>query len=208
MSWSDAIPLWPAIERVTRAPAAEVQHSGMTDAELVRCALDGDARAFTALVDRHAAACLRFATRMLGERADAEDATQQAFLRAFNALASYEDRTPFRSWLFAILVNRCRTALLQRARRERRVVLDEAQVRLVRVDNDAAAHELREEIEWALRALRAEQREAFLLRHVEQLSYEEMAVVTGAGVSALKMRVKRACERLQVLLRDHPTEDR
>jgi len=180
----------------------------MTDAELVRCALDGDARAFTTLVDRHAAACLRFATRMLGERADAEDAAQQAFLRAYKALASYEERTPFRSWLFAILVNRCRTALVQRARRERRIVLDEEQVGSVRVEHDAVSHELREEIEWALRSLRAEQREAFLLRHVEQLSYEEMAVVTGAGVSALKMRVKRACERLQVLLRDGAEEDR
>lgn len=180
----------------------------MTDAELVRCALDGDARAFTTLVDRHAAACLRFATRMLGERADAEDAAQQAFLRAHKALASYEDRTPFRSWLFAILVNRCRTALVQRARRERRIVLDEEQVGSVRVEHAAASHELREEIEWALRSLRAEQREAFLLRHVEQLSYEEMAVVTGASASALKMRVKRACERLQVLLRDDAKEDR
>lgn len=202
------MPLWPATEAVTRAPAAEVQRSGMTDAELVRCALDGDARAFTTLVDRHAAACLRFATRMLGERADAEDAAQQAFLRAYKALASYEERTPFRSWLFAILVNRCRTALVQRARRERRIVLDEEQVGSVRVEHDAVSHELREEIEWALRSLRAEQREAFLLRHVEQLSYEEMAVVTGAGVSALKMRVKRACERLQVLLRDGAEEDR
>ena len=48
--------------------------------------------------------------------------------------------------------------------------------------------------------LPADQREAFLLKHVEQLGYEEMAAVTGAGVSALKMRVKRACERLRHLL--------
>ena len=53
---------------------------------------------------------------------------------------------------------------------------------------------------WAVARLPSEQREAFLLRHVEELSYEEMTSVTGAGVSALKMRVKRACERLKVLL--------
>jgi RNA polymerase sigma-70 factor (ECF subfamily) len=60
----------------------------------------------------------------------------------------------------------------------------------------------REEIERALSLLDAEQREAFLLKHVEGLSYEEMAELTGAGVSALKMRVKRACDRLRGLLQE------
>jgi RNA polymerase sigma-70 factor (ECF subfamily) len=174
--------------------------TGMTDGLLVRGALEGDDRAFTALVDRHAPACLRFATRMLGERADAEDAAQETFLRAFKALRTYDDGTPFRTWLFAILVNRCRTALLRRARRERRMVYDEESVRVATVGDSAAALESREEIGWALSTLPLEQREAFLLKHVEQLSYEEMSVVTGAGESALRMRVKRACDRLQVLL--------
>ena len=66
--------------------------------------------------------------------------------------------------------------------------------------DEAASTELRIEIERAVAMLEPEQREAFLLKHVEQLGYEEMAAVTGAGVSALKMRVKRACERLQELL--------
>ena len=56
------------------------------------------------------------------------------------------------------------------------------------------------EIDRALGRLEPDQREAFLLKHVEDLSYEEMAALTGAGISALKMRVKRACERLRVLL--------
>jgi RNA polymerase sigma-70 factor (ECF subfamily) len=66
--------------------------------------------------------------------------------------------------------------------------------------DDTAATDLRIEIERALALLEPDQREAFLLKHVEQLGYDEMAAVTGAGVSALKMRVKRACERLQELL--------
>ena len=64
----------------------------------------------------------------------------------------------------------------------------------------AAASELRIEIERALAQLEPEQREAFLLKHVEQLGYDAMSAATGVGVSALKMRVKRACERLQDLL--------
>ena len=55
-------------------------------------------------------------------------------------------------------------------------------------------------IAWALAQLSTDHREAFVMKHVEDLSYEEMAELTGAGVSALKMRVKRACEQLRVLL--------
>lgn len=174
---------------------------------LVRSALEGDARAFTALVDRHAAACLRFATRMLGERADAEDVAQETFLRVFNALHAYDEGTAFRTWLFSILVNRCRTALLRRARRERRVVLDDAAVRLTVATQDTGAADVQDEIRWAVARLPAEQREAFLLRHVEELSYEEMSAATGMGVSALKMRVKRACQRLQQLLEEERRSD-
>jgi RNA polymerase sigma-70 factor (ECF subfamily) len=53
-----------------------------------------------------------------------------------------------------------------------------------------------------LQRLDTDQREAFLLKHVEELGYDDMAVITGVGVSALKMRVKRACERLRVLLHE------
>ena len=173
----------------------------MTDAACVQAALAGDGAAFTMLVDRHSPACLRFARRMLGSREDAEDAAQEAFVRAHRALARYDGRTSFRTWLMSILVNRCRTALLQRHRRTKRVVLDEAAL-----DQAAAVDgsdlDLRDAIERALSTLEAGQREAFLLKHVEQLTYEEMADATGVGVSALKMRVQRACDRLQILLKE------
>lgn len=185
---------------MTIACDAGVSPLGTSDAALVRRTLDGDARAFALLVDRHAPACLRYATRMLGERADAEEATQEALLRAHDALHGYDDRMAFRTWLFAILINRCRTALRQRTRRERRFVHDRDALARSTIDGDASAIDLRQDIERALAALSADQREAFLLRHVEQLGYEEIAAATGAGVSASKMRVKRACERLKLLL--------
>jgi len=185
---------------VTLLAVARVDGYSMTDATLVRRVLDGDPRAFTILVDRHLQPCLRFATRMLGGRHDAEDVTQEALLRAYRALATYDPAGSFRTWLFAILVNRCRTSLLQRSRYVRRVVTDEDAMHNAVSGDDATATELRIEIERALALLEPDQREAFLLKHVEQLGYDEMAAVTGAGVSALKMRVKRACERLQELL--------
>ena len=174
----------------------------MTDAMLVRRVLDGDVAAFTTLVDRHAAACTRFATRMLGNREDAEDATQETFLRAYRSLARYEERQAFRTWLFQILINRCRTAAVRRERRHRMFLVDDNAIALATVRPATDASDLRAELQRAIDALEPDQREAFLLKHVEQLSYDEMAAATGVGVSALKMRVKRACDRMQWLLRE------
>lgn len=167
----------------------------------VERALGGESSAFAALMDRHAPACLRYATRMLGNREDAEEATQDTLLRAHRALARYDPSMSFRTWIMSILVNRCRTALLHRQRRSERLILDEATVERAAA-SEGADPALRDAIERALARIDPAQREAFLLKHVEMLSYEEMAAVTGAGVSALKMRVQRACDRLRVLLEE------
>ena len=179
----------------------------MTDAMLVRRVLDGDTAAFTTLVDRHAAACTRFAMRMLGNREDAEDATQETFLRAYRSLARYEDRQAFRTWLFQILINRCRTAAVRRERRHRMFLVDDTAIAAASVRPAVDAGDLRAELKRLIDALDPDQREAFLLKHVEQLSYDEMAAATGVSVSALKMRVKRACDRMQWMLREGETSD-
>lgn len=170
------------------------------DAALVRRVLEGDTRAFTELVDRHASDCLRFATRMLGNREDAEDATQEALMRAYRALGTFDDRASFRTWLFTIVVNQCRTMAVRRARRWRRILSDESAVAGAIYEPESDATELAHDLQRALAVLDDAHREAFLLKHVEQLEYTEIAAVTGVGVSALKMRVKRACERLQQVL--------
>jgi len=176
-------------------------HETMTDAMLVRRVLAGDESAFATLVDRHAGVCLRYATRMLGNREDAEDVTQETLLRAFRSLSLYETDRPFRTWLMTILVNRCRSAALLRARREARVVADPAALDAALVPASfALAADEASRLGRALARLDARQREAFLLKHVEQMEYEEIAAATGVNVSALKMRVKRACERLRTLL--------
>lgn len=175
----------------------------MTDADLVRSALDGNAQAFTELAHRHMSVCLRFATRMLGSREDAEEATQDTLIRAYRSLSAFDGRTAFRTWMFAILVNRCRTALLSRTRRARWVQTDPDVVDRTAVPSHGPDTELRVELSRALETLPGEQREAFLLKHVEQLEYVEMARITGVGISALKMRVQRACTRLQQQLEDY-----
>ena len=178
----------------------------LPDSVLVQRVLDGDAAAFTALADRHASACLRFAMRMLGSRDDAEDVTQETFLRAYRALASYDGNRTFRTWLFAILVNRCRSALKTRTRREQWVIADEGAVERTPTLAHDRSTELRLELQRAMASLPAEQREAFLLKYVEQLEYTEMSEITGANVSALKMRVQRACMRLRQELHEYGGE--
>ncbi len=192
---------------VTQTDVPGFNLATMTDAMLVRRVLDGDTAAFTTLVDRHAAACTRFATRMLGNREDAEDATQETFLRAYRSLARYEERQTFRTWLFQILINRCRTAAVRRQRRHRMFLVDDTAIAAASVRPAVDAGDLRADLKRAIDALDPDQREAFLLKHVEQLSYDEMAAATGIGVSALKMRVKRACDRMQWMLREGEASD-
>lgn len=185
---------------VTPAASPRYNEAAMTDAELVRAVLRGDTAAFTPLVDRHAPACLRYATRLLGDREDAEDVTQETFVRAHAALARYDGSVAFRTWLMTILINRCRTAMKRRRLRAARVVNSDEAVARASVDAGVDGAALRDAIDRAVARLEPAQREAFLLKHVEQLSYDEMARVTGSGVSALKMRVQRACARLRELL--------
>jgi RNA polymerase sigma-70 factor (ECF subfamily) len=172
----------------------------MTDAALIRRVLDGDAVAFTHLVDRYADRCMRYAYRMLGNREDAEEVVQETFLRAYRSLGRYHDRDRFDAWVFRILVNRCRTAAGRRGRHERIFVADD--VALSRASQQAATRHEDTEIQRAVEALPPLLREAFLLRHVEELDYHAMVAVTGAGLSALRMRVKRACDLLRESLKE------
>jgi len=173
-----------------------------SDDDLVARVLAGDDRAFSAIVARYRDRYARFALHMLGSAADAEDVLQETFVRAYRALSRCADPTRFDSWLFSILINRCRTAGARRRRREQSLVHDDGALMRAAADHPAERDAWREEIGAALAKLPADQREAFLLKYVEEMSYDEMAALTGVGTSALKMRVKRACDRLRALLQE------
>ena len=189
--------------RLVRTPGQSVPGAAPEGAVerslLVRAAQNGDVRAFAALVDAYYARCLRFALHMLSSQGDAEEAVQDTFVRVYRALPTYVEQESFEPWLFRILANRCRSAGARERRRASFVEFGEVPDRPSEGRHDEAIA-WREEIGLALAELPPEQREAFLMRHVEDLSYEDMAVATGAGISALKMRVKRACDSLRVRL--------
>jgi RNA polymerase sigma-70 factor (ECF subfamily) len=168
------------------------------DSTVVQRVLAGDIEAFALLVDRHHARMARYAFHMLGSEAEAEEAVQDAFVRAYRSLGTYREQERFGAWLVRILVNRCRTRLVRDRRREETAA---AWLRDAHQPYEPVEHlAMRDELAVALAQLPSEQREAVVLRYADDLAYDEIASITGAGISALKMRVKRGCERLRAIL--------
>jgi RNA polymerase sigma-70 factor (ECF subfamily) len=167
---------------------------------IIERAQRGDRTAFAQLVDALYPRALRFAAQMLSHTEDAEEAVQDTFVRVHRYIGGFQLGAPFDPWFFRILANRCRTMIEKRQRHH-------AIVEYGDVPHDAAADyrtplpdEFRHAVFRVLNTLPAEQREAFLLRHIEDLSYDDMIDITGASLSALRMRVKRACDALRLQL--------
>ena len=175
-----------------------------TDGEIVRAVLAGDVERYAALVDRYRARYERYAVRMLGSRDAAEDALQDALVRAYDRLADCREPENFAGWLFLILRNRC-FAEQRRVRREgwRPDTTADAVAAPERSDGPLEQRERKRALERAVGVLTPEQREAVVLKHVEGLSYEEMAQLTGATVASLKMRMHRAYDRLREQMKEY-----
>jgi RNA polymerase sigma-70 factor (ECF subfamily) len=169
----------------------------LSDAEIIRRVLDGDSDAFRFLVARYRIRFGRFAVHMLGDRDDAEEVLQDAFFRAYRSLARCRDPEHFEAWLFRIVANRCRTAGGRRQRRELVLVRDTVALEAAPLELPDDPGDRAEAAAIVVARLDPATREAFLLKYVEELSFSEMARLTGVGVSALKMRVRRAAERLR-----------
>jgi RNA polymerase sigma-70 factor (ECF subfamily) len=160
------------------------------DGELARRALAGEVEAFGVLVERYRVAFARYATGLCGDSDTAADAMQEAFIRAYNSLADCRDPNRFQAWFFRILTNQCHTA---RTRKRRHAPLEAvAAAADERTDERLERDEVRQAMDLALADLTREQREAFVLKHIEGHSYAEMSELLQEGVDALKMRVHRA----------------
>ena len=175
-------------------------HDAGLDPRMISRAKLGDVAAFSAIVDAYYPRCLRFARAMLRNPDDAEDMVQDTFVRVFRALPRYEERQRFESWLFQILGNCCRTANMAERRQAARAVDDDRVLARVPSSDDPSAGLDRE---WTIAVRRAlaevpdHNREIFLLHYIEGFSYDEIGRMTGVRQSALKMRVKRACDALR-----------
>jgi RNA polymerase sigma-70 factor, ECF subfamily len=168
------------------------------DQELVRRVLAGRTDDFRALVDRHQQPIFRFALGLLGNREEAEDATQEAFLAAFANLSGYDSsRAAFSTWLFTIARNRC-INLLKRTQPIALIELDS--IGDIGSADPTVRQELSQQLDRALTSLPVEQRSAFVLAEIEELSYAEIARIERTSLGTVKSRIHRAKQRLQSLL--------
>jgi RNA polymerase sigma-70 factor (ECF subfamily) len=162
----------------------------LEDAILVRAAQDGEVDAFEELVRRYQTPVYRVAFRMLGSRADAQDAAQETFVRAWRALPRFRRDSTISTWLYRIVTRRCLDRLAARRVTD---TLDEVEIEAG--SDPAQAAEQRERLRAvtrAIAALPAEQRAALVLREFEGLSYQEVAEVLGTSLPAIKGRIHRA----------------
>jgi RNA polymerase sigma-70 factor, ECF subfamily len=162
----------------------------LDDSILVRAAQHGDIDAFEELVRRYQASIYRVALRMLGSRADAQDAAQETFVRAWRALPRFRQDSTISTWLYRIVTRR---ALDRIATRRTTGTLDEVEVEAG--PDPAQAAEDRERlraVRHAIANLPPEQRAALVLREFEGLSYQEVADVLGVSLPAIKGRIHRA----------------
>ena len=173
----------------------------LADDELVARAKHGDTDAYGALVKEHQTIAFRTAYLVTGSAADAEDAVQDAFVKAYRALGRFRAGAPFRPWLLAIVANEARNRRRSAGRRER-LALRAAEDPLSggAVPSPEAAileGEQREELLAAVEGLREEDRLAIACRYFLGLSEEETAAALDWRRGTVKSRTSRALDRLR-----------
>jgi RNA polymerase sigma-70 factor (ECF subfamily) len=171
--------------------------SEQDDAALVKRSLAGDQAAFEGLVSRYQKVLYTVALRMLGNPDDAKDATQTAFVKAYERLSSFDEQYRFFSWIYRILLNECLNML--RGRRPESE-LSPALATASGPFEAAVTGERRAQIQAALLQLTADYRAAIILRHFVGLSYDEMAEALGVPAKTVKSRLHTARQRLGELL--------
>ncbi len=177
----------------------------------------GDAEAFHIVFNRYSKPILGFIYNLLGDRVQAEELTQETFVRAYRRLRTKRRDAQLSTWLFGIARNVVREAVKKKYRSRKRVGLDEHLSRTIRdvrtgPDEQIIAGELNHAIQEALAALREDHRIAFVLKILHRMSYEEISGVTGSSVGKLKTDLHRARsemrERLSAYLGGKPAGKR
>jgi RNA polymerase sigma-70 factor (ECF subfamily) len=179
------------------------------EAAVVARAMAGDRSAFTQLMEHYQSACYGLAWRLLGDADQAADATQDAFIHAYDAIAKFRGGL-FRSWMLRITAN-ASYDILRRAQRRPTTTLpdpDEGEAELpdlaaLNPVTEAARSELYVHLETALRRLPEDQRTAVVLCDVYGMDYNQVATTTDSALGTVKSRIHRGRLRLRELLAEH-----
>lgn len=171
-----------------------------SDNELAERVKRGDDDAFRVIVERHSRAIYRSAYRITGNTADADDVVQEALLRSYRAIGTFDARASLPTWLHRIAIN-CALDLIDSRKRRGGTTGDDSLLQLPSPDAtpDRIAHgnEVQRAVAVALEALSRNERTAFVLRHYEGMPLEEIGKVLGTRMNATKNTVFRAVRKLR-----------
>lgn len=191
-----------------------VMSSGKPDAELIQKAKEGNKEAFDTLYQKYKKPILNYTYRMIGNRATAEELTQETFMKVYINLQNYKEQNTFSAWLYRIAGNLVKNELRSNVYRaalslDKPLVIDEENLRLMDTVVDrssepdivASGHELREAIQKVINSLSFEHKTVLVLCDVQGLSYEETARILNTNVGTVASRLSRAREQFNQKLR-------
>ena len=168
------------------------------EAEIVARVLKGDRQTYALLVEEYKTPIYNLAYRMTGNADDADDLTQETFIRAYQYLWRYDQRKKFFTWLYTLAFNLIKNHL----RKNKKEKLSEELSALSLTDNNPSQEERLiedQEISSCLLRLEDELRALLIMKYQQELSFEEIAQITGKSLSAVKMRIYRGLEKLKEL---------
>ena len=187
------------------------------DKSLIAQSAEGDLASFEILVLRYERRILAAACRLCGNREEGEDIAQETFIKAWRAIAGYRGQASFNTWLMAILTNlwrdRLRKARVPEGSLDEPIESAEGFMQKQWKDNQpgpdmlSESREVREILGSMLQELRPEYKEAVLLRDVQGLSYEEVAVITGNSLGTVKSRINRGRLRLKEMILEYQEQN-
>jgi len=176
-----------------------------TDAEIVANVLKGDVQSYALLIDAYKGPVFNLAFRMTGSYSDADDLTQEIFIRAYQNLQQFDQDKKFFTWLYTLGINLIRNHLKKKAKdvasyrmdhqfSEPQTKGDESR------EGDFPSEESMRRLDENMQKLPVDLREAIILKFYQDLTFEEIAAITGDSLSAVKMRVYRGLEKLKQLM--------
>lgn len=174
-----------------------------SDDTLLELFLDGNHDAFSVLMRRHEDRVFGLALRMTGDRGDALDATQDAFIHAFRRAPSFRGDAAFGTWLYRIAVNACHDVLRRRARAP---VPEQDLPEEAHAERDDERSATRMDVSAALALLQEDYRTAVVMHDLGGIPYEQIAHETGVGIGTVKSRISRGRRRLAALLEQTDAE--
>ena len=173
----------------------------MDDSTIVGKCQSGQAEFYGQLVDKYSGRIINLGYAMMGNRHDAEDVAQEAFVRAYQGLGKFQKKAKFSSWLYQIALNLCKDHLKAKSRHARPTD-DEQLANMDGNPKDQAPRliiqdELSGKMREAINKLPVLYREAFVLRHLQGLQYEDVAAITTVPADTVRVRAYRAREMLR-----------